>query len=67
MVPTPVVRYPVFPACHPYYPGEPQMTWQRWWSSEPPPENGVDALTGLMGLHLGSLHATVSEVARSHP
>ena len=36
------------------------MTWQRWWSPErrsSSPDNGVDALTELTRLHLGSLHA----------
>jgi hypothetical protein len=28
-----------------------------------PPDNGVDALAGLTGLHPGSLHATTCEVA----
>ena len=43
------------------------MTRQRWWSPEhrsSSPDNGVDALAELTGLHLGSLHATACEVAR---
>jgi hypothetical protein len=46
------------------------MTWQRWWSSErrsSSPDNGVDALAKVTGLHLDSLHATACEVARSPP
>jgi len=46
------------------------MTWQRWWSSErrsSSPDNGVDALTELTGLHLGSLRATACEVAHVRP
>ncbi len=45
---SPVVPSGAVPACHPCYPGGPQMTRQRWWSPEhrsSSPDNGVDALT----------------------
>jgi hypothetical protein len=57
-------------ACHPCYPGGPPVTWQRCWSlghRSSSPDNGVDALAELKGLHLGSLHATACEVARARP
>ena len=52
----PVIHWPGSPvvpsgavlACHPCYPGGPQMTRQRWWSPKhrsSSPDNGVDALT----------------------
>ncbi len=42
------------------------MTWQRWGSPghrSSPSGNGVDALTELTRLYLGSLRATACEVA----
>ena len=66
--PHPLRGYPAVPACHPCYPGGPRMTRQRWWAPEhrsSSPDNGVDALAELTGLHLGSLHATACGVARS--
>jgi hypothetical protein len=42
------------------------MTRQPWWSPKrrsSSPDNGVDALTELTRLRLGSLHATACEVA----
>ena len=65
---SPVVPLGAVPACHPCYPGGPRLTRQRWWSPEhrsSSPDNGVDALAELTGLHLGSLHATACGVARS--
>ena len=44
------------------------MTRQRYWAPEhrsSAPDNGVDALAEVPGLHLGSLHATACGVARS--
>ena len=73
---TPVVHWPgspvvppgAVPACHPCYPGGPRVTRQRYWAPEhrsSSPDNGVDALAELTGLHLGSLHAAACGVARS--
>ena len=45
---SPVVPSEAVPACHPCYPGGPQMTRQRRWSPKhrsSSPDNGVDALT----------------------
>ena len=64
---SPVVPPGAVLACRPCYPGGPQMTWQRWGSSEhrsSPSGNGVDALTELTRLPLGSLRATACELAR---
>ena len=73
---TPVVHWPgspvvppgAVPACRPCYPGGPRVTRQRYWSPEhrsSSPDNGVDALAELTGLHLGSLRATACGVACS--
>ena len=63
---SPVVPSEAVPACHPCYPGGPQITRQRRWSPKhrsSSPDNGVDALTEFTRLPLGSLHATACEVA----
>ena len=63
---SPVVPPGAILACHPCYPGGPHMTWQRWRSPghrSSPSGNGVDALSKLTRLHLGSLRATACEVA----
>jgi hypothetical protein len=44
---SPVVPSGAVPACHPCYPGGPQVTWQRWWSPghrSSSPDTGVAAL-----------------------
>jgi len=66
---SPVVPPGAILACHPWYPGGPHVTWQQWRSPghrSSPSGNGVDALTELTRLHLGSLHATACEVAHVH-